>query len=131
MTLIELIVVIVIMAVAFLVIVGGMGTAIIGADIQKQRAGADLAIRTAAETIDYEPCATTYTAPASPGFSVVVTRVSYWDALTNTFDSDPPASCSPPSGPPEDSGLQLLDLRVTSTTGRSTSETLQVVKRRP
>jgi prepilin-type N-terminal cleavage/methylation domain-containing protein len=127
-TLIELVVTVVIMGIAFVVIVGGMGTAILGADVQRQRAGADLAIRTAAETVAYQECAASYSPPASAGFSVTVTRVTYWDAVTNSFVASLP-TCA--ENPPTDGGLQLVDLAVTSTTGRQTSETLQVVKRRP
>lgn len=128
-TLIEVLVAVAIMGLAFVVILGGIGTAIIGADVQKQQAGADLALRSAAETITYQPCAASYPDQTPPGFVVEVTRVSYWDPGSNQFDVDPPASCSPPS--PSDSGLQLLDLTVTSASGRPTSETLQVVKRQP
>ena len=127
-TLIEVLVAVVIMGIAFVVIVGGIGTAIIGSDLQRQRATADVALRTAAERIvgeiPYTPCATSadYVPAAVPGVEVTVTAVSYWNKDDNTFVTTP---CS-------DSGLQLIELSAVATSGRQTiPDTLRVVKRRP
>jgi len=130
-TLIEVLVAVVIMGIAFVIIVGGIATAIMGSDLQKQQAGADLALRTAAERISeelaYQPCATTYS-PSSgpiPGFKLTVT-VSYWARNENKFES------SLPSCPAEDDGLQMIKLEATSNSGRAPSPaTLNIVKRRP
>ena len=127
-TLIEVLVAVVIMGIAFVVIIGGIGTAIIGADVQKQQAGTDVALRSAAETITYLSCPGTgdpdYEAQLGPvdGFLLEVTSVSYWNEDRNAFES----------GPCLDSGLQLIRLSATSTgPGRQATDSLDVVKRRP
>lgn len=119
------------MGIAFVVIVGGIGTAIIGSDLQNQRATADVALRTAAERIvgelPYAPCATSasYVPAVVPGVDVTVTSVSYWDQVGNTFVTVAPDPCS-------DSGLQLIELSAVATSGRqATPDTLRVVKRKP
>lgn len=121
-TLVEVLVAVVIMGIAFVIIVGGIATAIIGSEKQRQQAGAEVVLRTAAESLDYTPCATTYTPGPVTGFVVSVTGVSHWNPATNAFDS----TCA------ADTGLQLVELSAVSTTGRGASpETLRVVKRRP
>jgi Tfp pilus assembly protein PilV len=137
-TLIEVLVAVVIMGLAFVIIVGGIGIAIIGSETQKERAATDVALRTAAETIDYAPCpadAAAYAAqlPTITDFTLAVTRVSYWNRTANTFEE----TCPTP-----DAGLHLIELRATPTSGRTrckvdnvggpaTCEPLQIVKRRP
>ena len=121
-TLIELLMAVVIMSIAFVIIIGGIAAAILGSDLQKQEAGADVALRTAAEKISYTACAPTYAADPVDGFTLTVTNVSYWNPGTNAFEPTCPA----------DTGLQLVELTATSTSGRAPSpEKLQVVKRRP
>jgi len=129
-TLIELLVAVAIMGIAFVTVVGGIGMAIIGSATQKQKASSGIVLRTAAEAATYQPCTTkdsyvTATLPAPPaGFSVSVRQVSQWDSDTNQFVTDPP-SCT-------DTGLQLIELAVTSSTGqRPVTEALKVVKRKP
>lgn len=130
MSLIEVVMAVFVMGVAFAVVVGGLSTAIIGSDLQRRQANADVALRNAAETIAYDPCgtATSYTPPSSPpGLTVTVDRVSYWNG-SDQFVAGPgpdtaPATCA--TDPP----LQLLELQVTSSSGRLVSRTLQVVKR--
>lgn len=131
-TLIELLVAVAIMGVAFVVVIGGIGTAIIGASSQKQQASANVVLRTAAETITYQPCAELATyAPPSPhapvstaGFAVSVTDVRRWRVDTNEFELPGPG-CAPEN----DTGLALIELTVTSTDGQQpTTQTLQVVK---
>ncbi|HUR18527.1 MAG TPA: type II secretion system protein [Acidimicrobiales bacterium] len=141
-TLIELLVAIVIMGIAFVVIVGGIGTAIIGADSQKQQAGADVVARSAAEAItaqDYRPCTATdppdypFTPPSGSGIDVTTTPVSYWNPGTNQFQP----TCPDPDGmgplPVADTGLQLITVKATSSSGtkRPSEETVKLVKRRP
>lgn len=136
-SLIEVLVAVVIMGIAFSVVVGGVGAAIIGADVQKQQAGADVVVRTAAETVldpvkaPYVPCATPastgYTAPLPAG--ATITAVSYWDKEENRFEAAAPGTCA--ATPPADTGLQLIALSATSAGGgRTSTETLEVVKRR-
>lgn len=124
-TLIEVVVSVFIMGVAFAVIVGGLGTAVVGSDLQRRQADADVALRHAAETMVYQPCGTTstYTPPPPPvGITVTVERVSYWDGAERYADGLP-GDCA--TAPP----LQLLELEASSTGGRLVSRTLEVVKR--
>jgi type II secretory pathway pseudopilin PulG len=126
-TLIEVLVAVVIMGIAFVVIVGGIGTAIIGAAVQQNQATADSVLKTAAETVTgetaYKPCATPtdYPPPAAPaGFSTLVTSVAFWNPTSNLFDT----ACT------TDSGLQLVTLTVSSTNVHApATATLEVVKR--
>lgn len=127
-TLIEVLVAVVIMGVAFVVIVGGIGTAIIGSDLQKDQAGADVALRTAGENLVYAcpPSApANYQAQLAPvtGFTLTVAEVSYWNPDTNSFELD--LTC-------QDTGLHLVKLSATPTSGRAPEPvTLEIVKRRP
>lgn len=140
-TLIELLVTVVIMGLAFVIIVGGIGTAIIGSDIQKNQAGADVVLRTAAETMAYQACATTTANTYAPSpqpsrFTVKVVRVSHWDRDANAFvDSADglPAEvrCSDTDTPLTDTGLQLVELSASPDSGRQATKTLEVVKRKP
>lgn len=130
-TLIEVVMAVAIMAIAFAAIVGGLASAVMGADLQRRQAKADVALRGTAESVVYDPCGTaaTYTSdprtqPAPAGFTVTIDRVSYWDQDSNQFQATaPPADCA--AAPP----LQLLELHVDSTVGRLVTRSLQVVKR--
>jgi type II secretory pathway pseudopilin PulG len=151
-TLIELIMAVAIMGVAFVAILGGIGSAIIGADVQRRDATAGLVLSSAAERIvaetapyEYKTCVgivpgMPYPNPAdatSPesGYTVKVTRVTFWDPSSNRFVAGP-ASCTPdpldPADVPEDSGLQLIQLTATSASGTRAPkvEVLEVVKRK-
>lgn len=126
-TLIEVVVSVFIMGVAFAVIVGGLGTAIVGSDLQRRQADADVALRHAAETMVYQPCGTTSTyrdtlPPPPVGITVTVARVSYWDGADRYADGLP-GDCA--TSPP----LELIELEASSTGGRLVSRTLEVVKR--
>jgi hypothetical protein len=141
-TLVELIVTVAIMGFAMLALMGGIGTSIIFADIQRNDASIGLVLTSAAEklvgdTTPYVPCAPTaayddqlkpppvgdFTAP--DGYVVTVDAVWLWDVPTNTF-VDMPAACTAP-----DSGLQLIRLRAESTGGQRGPrvQTLELVKR--
>ena len=142
-TLIEVLVALFIMGLTFTVIVGGIGTAIIGAALQQNTTTVDSLIRSAADQVasasnTYIPCAEdsadaaadskgTYQLPTPPtGFGVSITSVGYWNATTNTFDVHPP-TCN-------DSGLQLITLSATTTSAdvhTPRAVTLDVVKRHP
>lgn len=136
-TLIELIVAVAIMGIAFVSILGGIGTAIIGADVQRRDATTGLVLASAAEkvvadTTPYRPCATVadYAPPPSPtGFTVAVTKVAYWEPAANRFATEAPFSCT--QVPVADDGLQLLQLTLTATSGPRAPrvEVLDVVKR--
>ena len=134
-TLIELLVAISIMGLAFVVIIGGIGTAIIGASTQEHLAGISVVLRTAGETIPYRPCADlasyqppSLDTPASPpGYTVSVTEVDRWNVATNQFEAPAPG-CTPAN----DTGLALITITATSTNTRQVAtDTLHVVKRQP
>lgn len=136
-TLVELLMAVVVMGLAFVIITGGIGTAIIGADIQRQQTAAGVALRSAAERIvdiAYVECATAsdYASQLSAveGVTVTVAAVSYWYPPNPSDPANPGNRFDVPCA--ADTGLQLVDLSATPATGRLTSnETLQVVKRRP
>jgi type II secretory pathway pseudopilin PulG len=126
-TLIEILVAVVIMGVAFLVVVGGLGTAIIGAGEQQNQATANSALRSAAETIaadPYQSCpmSTPYALPTDPpGFHVSIQAIDYWQA--GHFSTTCPTS---------DQGLQLVTLTITPTSAGHfppSVPTLEIVKR--
>jgi prepilin-type N-terminal cleavage/methylation domain-containing protein len=130
-TLIELLVALAIMGIAFVTVIGGIGTAIIGAGTQKQQASTTVVLRTAAEALTWQPCATpaTYQGAAAPppaaGFTISVTKVQQWDRAANVFTADP--ACTPAT----DAGLELIELTVASTRRPVVTQTLQVVKAQP
>lgn len=136
-TLIELIVAVAIMGVAFVSIIGGIGAAIIGADSQKRNSTGGLVLASAAETIladnerPYAVCATPtdYPVPPAPvGFTVTVDRVAFWNPVVNQFVGfEAPLACDES----KDNGLQLLQLSLTASGGprAATVEYLEVVKR--
>jgi len=130
-TLIELLVTIAIMGIAFVGVVGGIGTAIIGADFQKRGATSGVVLTSAAErivadTTPYKPCAlpADYQDPtASPsGFLVAVTEVLFWDGGSRYV-----SECTPS----DDEGVQLIRLTLTPPAGVRANEleVLEVVKR--
>lgn len=144
-TLIELVITVAIMGFAMLALMGGIGTSIIFADVQRQDASVGLVLASAAERIAsedmnrYTVCATatTYDPGLSPvGFDVRVTAVALWDIPSNRFvprqpppPEPPPPSCS--ATPPRDEGLQLLTITATAINTRRGDqvEVLEVVKR--
>lgn len=130
LTLIELLVTVSILGVSFVVIVGGLGTAILGSDYHHRQVNADATVRTVADevrSLEYEDCATGpfyqteledsgYIAPT--GYDVLVSEVGY---LTG---DDFETTC--PGG--GDEGLQLVKITVTAQE-RSVQESIEVVKR--
>lgn len=144
-TLIELLVAVAIMGIAFVTILGGIGTAIIGAGSQRAGANAGLVLTSAAEKVlaetdvPYQACASDYPAPTPPsgssGFIVTVTGVAFWDPTPNRFvDKASLSTCTPadPTDLAKDNGLQLITLSLRSVSGAKVakSETLDVVKRK-
>lgn len=127
LSLVELLVAVAILGIAFVAIVGGMMTAVLVSDIHRKQATAGTALRAYAETIEaaaYEQCtagnlpAYSYTPPA--GFSASIDGVQVWDEATPAGFVDCAST---------DPGLQRLQLTVASADGRA-RETLQVIKRR-
>ncbi|MCX5384165.1 type II secretion system protein [Streptomyces sp. NBC_00083] len=122
-TLIEVLVAVVLMGVAFVAVLGGIGTAIISSLTQAKVTGADSVVRSAAEKVVSDPyasCARGYETPTPPaGYTVTVT-VEYWDGV-GTFA---------PSCPTADTGVQKVTLTVHTTGPRPVKDTtLDVVKR--
>jgi prepilin-type N-terminal cleavage/methylation domain-containing protein len=127
-TLIEVIVTVAIMGISFLIIVGGIGTAILGSDLNRRKASVQSVLRTAAEDVkgaNYVACATTYPLPPTEGYTSAL-EVDYWDALGNTFVA---GTCVPAT----DTGLQLVSITVTrdaTAEAHNVEASVQVVKRR-
>lgn len=138
-TLVELLITLVILGIAFLVILGGMTNAIVLSDLHRRQSRAETILREFAEVIkttNYIPCADdnaydgVYTYPATtppnpplppdPDFVASVTRVRVWSG------SDFEQGCS--VGP--DKNIQLVTLRVTLSENRGYEE-VSVIKRRP
>lgn len=127
LTLIELVVAVAIMGIAFVTIVTGMLTSIFTSDIHRRQATTDVVLKglsEKAQSAAYHDCTTS---PASDyglnatGYSVQVS-VAYGDSTSSSFYTPPPP-CS------TDNGLQRLTITVTDSSGRD-AETLEVVKRR-
>ncbi|MFJ3841488.1 prepilin-type N-terminal cleavage/methylation domain-containing protein [Streptomyces sp. NPDC090054] len=122
-TLIEVLVAVVLMGVAFVTIFGGMGTAIISSVTQQKVTGADSVIRSAAEKVvsaPYVSCASGYETPTPPAGYTVTVEIEYWDGLSAFGRSCPTA----------DTGVQKVTLTVRSTGPHPVKDaTLEVVKR--
>ncbi|MEW2134829.1 type II secretion system protein [Streptomyces sp. NPDC005435] len=122
-TLVEVLVAVVLMGVAFVTVLGGMGTAIISSVTQHRVTTADSVIRSAAEKVvgaPYVSCAGGYETPAPPDGYTVTVEVEYWDGV-GAFGRPCPAA---------DTGVQLVTLTVHSAGPRPVRDaTLQVVKR--
>ena len=107
-TLVEVIVTVVIMGIAFTAILGGVATQIIVSDVHRKQATAQTALRSYAEavqaksswpdcfsatpanvTANYGPAAVNYTAPSS--YSAAATAVQFWDgaAFQSTCTKNP------------------------------------------
>lgn len=125
-TLMESVVAIAIMAMAFTVFVGGMFTSVLGSDSHRKQANAETALRQFAEatkTAAYVDCASTTAYPftAPTGTVATIPAITYWTG--SAFVADPPC-------PSPDKGLQRISLRVASSDNRDV-ETVDIVKRRP
>lgn len=124
-TLVELIMAIAILGVAFGALVGGMFAFTYATTSHSRQASGAEYIREYAEAVagaTYQSCATTYSAAGFPtpvGWTAAVMTVTYWSASAFV------ASC-----PGTDLGLQRVHLTLSSNDGRDT-ETLDVVKRLP
>ena len=130
LTLIECLVTVVIMGLAFVALLGGLGTSIFASDIHRKQATAETVLRTFAEhvkTETYVPCATTAsygtTFASESGYTASVTAVEWWNATSGAFDA---TACTTATDP----GLHRVTLRVKSSDDRAT-ETVQIAKREP
>lgn len=95
LTLVELLVTIVIMGIAFAVLVGGLGTAVLGSDLHRKQAKVENLLRTFAETVKgspYQDCATTdyagWSFPTPAGYTAAVTKVEFAPPPFNEYQGD-------------------------------------------
>lgn len=95
LTLVELLVTIVIMGIAFAVLVGGLGTAVLGSDLHRKQAKVENLLRTFAETVKsapYQDCATKdyagWSFPTPAGYTAAVTKVEFAPPPFNEYEGD-------------------------------------------
>lgn len=139
-TLIELLVTVAILGIAFVAIVGGMMTSIVGSDLHRKQATSETVLRSYAEaakaqtswtgcsatTATYSPAAVGLTVPS--GYSASATAVQFGSttltgaSYTTTWGGS--GTCTGDTAP------QLITLQVRSTDGRAT-ESLEVIRRQP
>lgn len=125
-TLVETLVAVTILGIAFTAIVGGMYTSAVASDANRKQATATANLTSYAEAVKgdaYVACASSYpgsgyTVPT--GYAKGTVSVAYWDAATSTFV----ATCA------TDPGLQRVSLSIQSTDGRGTVS-VQFGKRKP
>lgn len=131
-SLVEILITVVIVGIAFAAILGGMVTSIVVSDVHRKQASTDALVRSAAEAVKdlsvaYVSCANAgdYASalPAAPsGYAVSISSVEYWDG-TSTDPVGFSGSCPSP-----DRGVQRVTLVATSSDGGAT-ETVQILKR--
>jgi prepilin-type N-terminal cleavage/methylation domain-containing protein len=131
-SLVEVLITVVIVGIAFAAILGGMVTSIVVSDVHRKQASSDALARSAAEALKdqavaYVNCAApndyaSALPPAPGGYGVSVSSVQYWDGT-----SSDPVSFSE-SCPSPDKGMQLITVVAGSGDGRA-SETVEFVKR--
>jgi type II secretory pathway pseudopilin PulG len=133
-TLIEILVAVMIMGIAVVVLIGGVGTAVRMSGIHRQQAKADAYVRAFAEALEtavanspstYADCATTTTygsvyTPPDATYTASVTAVAYWSA--GAFGS----TCVVGA----DTGVQRVTLRVRSSDGMG-DESIDLIIRKP
>jgi len=141
-TLIELIIAIAIMGIAFIGIIGAMSSGVVASATHRSQADARAVLIASVEKLKssdtvYVNCATPATAsyvsaarsvavPTEPATwtpaAIQITSITYWDGTTNTFGS----SCQDVSAPLN--RLQLIRMAVTSPEN-NTTESASFVKR--
>ena len=125
-TMVELLVAVAILGVAFVSILGGMATSITASDIHRKQADGLALVTRNAEAVKAAP----YVACAGPaayeaalsvasGYSVSVTAVAFLDGagFVTTCTTDP--------------GIQRVSLEAKATSGTEGVETVDVIKRKP
>lgn len=135
-TLVELLVTIAILAIAFTGILAGVGTALIASDVHRKAATSETLVRNVGEmlvdrAVPYVPCAksTSYsitgvTIPS--GYNASVASVDLWDGKSPAGYVPTLSTC-----PEADAGVQRLTVLVAASGVHAESETVQVVKRAP
>lgn len=132
-SLVEILLTIAIVGIAFAAILGGLATSITVSDLHRKQATADALARSAAEAVKdhavgYVPCAgpNAYRdalPPAPSGYAVSISSVAYWDGTS----SDPMTFSG--ACPSPDAGAQRITIVAASADGRAT-ETVELIKRR-
>jgi prepilin-type N-terminal cleavage/methylation domain-containing protein len=153
LTLIEVLVTVAILGIAFVTVIGGMAVSIAGSDVHRKQATSQTILRNLAEfmkAVPYDPsCPADYsgelvdfidqfdspmTEPFEAGVSPAADTAYTVElaAPVEVWDSSTPATFSPPAPGCVDGGLQRLTLRVRSVVHSNLEpETLVVVKRQP
>lgn len=129
-TLVELLVAVAILGIAFVAILGGMLTSVTASDVHRRQADGLALLTRQAEAVKamaYVPCAgpAVYQAllAVTSDYTVSVTAVAYLN--TGAFVSTL-TTC-----PASDSGIQRVSLKAQSTSGTEGAETIDVIKRKP
>ncbi len=123
-TLVEILVAVAILGIAFVAVLGGMLTSVTASDVHRKQADGLALVTRNAETVKalpYASCATpaayeTGLAAAS-GYSISITAVAFLDA--GGFVTP----C------PTDKGIQRVSLKAETTSGTNSSETIDIIKR--
>jgi prepilin-type N-terminal cleavage/methylation domain-containing protein len=141
-TLVELIMAVVILSIAFVAILAAMGTAVIVSDVHKRQATAETILGGWAETLKaqtYVACPTSseYTyntvmgAPPPTGYTADNPKIVWWDGNTSNsdpFDPSVDGDPYPATGTcPADHGIEKVTLTVRSL--RGVTKTTSILKR--
>lgn len=131
-TLVEVLIAISILSIAFVAILSGLGIAVQASSQHRAQATANTVLLSAAEAVkaaSFTSCATTSTYDTSSGVTVpsgwtapAVTAVQYWNG-SSFFSGTCPSS-------PADRKLQMITIQAASPDGRAT-ESITLVKRDP
>lgn len=131
MSLVEVLVALVIMSIAFLAVLGGISTSATTADVHRAKTQADLVLKQYAEQVKggpYQPCGAAspvdYAVPGftHPDFTVVVSQVEVWQ-------QDNPATFAPLGPSCVDTRLQKVTLTASDLRGRLGPQSMSVLKR--
>lgn len=135
-SLVEILITIAIVGIAFTAILGGMMVMITTSSYQRKAATADTLARDAAEQIKnnaanaYVSCAGigTYSLPTAPtAYSITITKIEYWNGAAPSGTAYSPTFQLSPC-PSPDHGLQRITITAASSDVQA-SETVQVIKR--
>jgi Tfp pilus assembly protein PilV len=147
-TLVELLMTVVIMGIAFTALLAGLGTAVGSTRTHRQQANADIVVPAVADAIKsntspntYKPCNTvtvagvgtsydptpsTAAVPLPTGWAdtnITITAVKGWNATTNTW--------VPCTSSVTDTKLELVTIQIDSPGSPSAQEIIDIVKRDP
>ncbi len=121
MTFIEVLIAVALLGVIVVTIMAGLSSITLAAIHHRQQTSLDLLVRSEAEYIKsqpYSPKPATYASISSPGYTISITQVLYWDPALGTF-----------SLANTDNGLQEISFTATAPGGGS--ERLILLKVQP